>query len=308
MKVAIMGGGAMGGLWADHLQRAGNDVVIVDVAQAVVNAVLSDGLAVTAEEGVRRSQPGATTNIADAGGVDVAYVFTKAHHTRAAAETLLALPNSAATIVSLQNGWGNGDVIASVIGPERLVFGVTYQSARVDAPGAIAHTSSGPTVIGPFVSGAGMDRAEEIAALQSHAGLPTTATDGVKTEIWKKVVLNTATLPTSALTGLFAGELGRPGPMLDLAEAIARESVGILRAAGYDIDPEERVEFINGLLGRAGRGKASMLQDVEARRKTEVEVVNGAIVREADRLGADAPLNRAMVALIGGLERSWSQS
>ena len=120
-------------------------------------------------------------------------------------------------------------------------------------------------------------------------------------------MLNTATLPTSALTGLYAGELGQPGAMLELADAIATESVLILRAAGYDIDADERVAFVNALLGRAGKGKPSMLQDVEVRRKTEVEVINGAIVRQAESLGLDAPLNRAMVALIGGLERSWAR-
>ncbi|MEO8463246.1 MAG: 2-dehydropantoate 2-reductase [Chloroflexota bacterium] len=308
MRIAIIGGGAMGGLWADRLGSTGAEIAIVDVARSVVDALAAEGLTVVTSDVSSQTNPRATSNPSDVGPVDLVYFFTKAHHTRSAAGTAGPLIDGDTTIVSLQNGWGNADTIAEVLGPDRLVFGVTYQSARVDGPGRVACTSEGPTVLGPYADSSDLGRAALVATLQQDAGLPSTATSSVRTEVWKKVVLNTATLPTSALTGLYAGELGQPGAMLDLADAIAEESVRILRAAGYEIDAAERVAFINGLLGRAGNGKASMLQDVEVRRKTEVEVVNGAIVRQAELLGLDAPLNRAMVALIGGLERTWTRT
>ncbi|MFN8519690.1 MAG: 2-dehydropantoate 2-reductase [Chloroflexota bacterium] len=308
MRIAVIGGGAMGGLWADRLATIGAEVTIVDVSQPVVDRIRTQGLSVTTPGGPSLSHPTATTDPAGTGPVDLAYFFTKAHHTRAAAEAARPLVGPQTTIVSLQNGWGNGDTIADVLGSEQLVFGVTYQSARADGPGQVVQTSTGPTVLGPYAETRDLRMAEAVATLQGQAGLPTTATAGVRTEVWKKVVLNTATLPTSALTGLYAGVLGQPGPMLDLALSIARESVAVLRAAGYDIDPTERVEAITALLGRAGKGKASMLQDAEARRKTEIEVINGAIVAQAARVGVEAPLNRAMVALIGGLERAWDQA
>jgi 2-dehydropantoate 2-reductase len=307
MRVAIVGAGAMGGLWASKLEQFGADVSVVDVSSAVVDAINTNGLSVTASDGEIRTHPKASTSPDDVGIMDIVYVFTKAHHTGSAAAIAARLSGPETTVVSLQNGWGNSDVIAPVVGPDRLVFGVTYHSARVDGPGIVAHTSPGPTVLGGYEDSS-MARAEAVARLQSDSGLDTTAMVGVRTEIWKKVILNTATLPTAALTGLFAGEIGEGGEMLALVDAIAVESVGVVRGAGYDVDGDERVAFINELLGRAGRGKASMLQDVEGRRKTEVEVVNGAIVREAARLGLDAPLNKAMVALIGGLERSWGHA
>jgi 2-dehydropantoate 2-reductase len=132
-------------------------------------------------------------------------------------------------------------------------------------------------------------------------------TPHIKTEIWKKLILNAATLPTAALTGLRAGELAQPGSMLDLVDALAAEAVQVARAQGYAIDPTERIERIHTVLAGAGAGKASMLQDAEARRKTEIEVVNGAVVRAAEKMGLDVPLNRAMVALIAGLERGWQR-
>lgn len=307
MKVAIMGGGAMGGLWAASLGATGAEVTIIDVAPPVVEAIKRDGLTVVAPNGTIESRPAITSDPDEVGPVEVVYFFTKAHHTRAAAAMASPLVGEATTLVSLQNGWGNSDTIAEVLGGDRLVSGVTYQSARVESPARIQHTSVGPTTVGPFAKGGSLDLAEMVATLQERAGIQTATTPDVHTEIWRKVVLNSATLPTSALTGLSTGEMGMPGGVLDLADAIAIESVGILRAAGYDLDASERVGFINALLGRGGSGKSSMLQDVEARRKTEIEVVNGAIVRQAEALGRDAPLNRAMVALVGGLERMWAR-
>jgi 2-dehydropantoate 2-reductase len=307
MRIAVVGGGAMGGLWADRLAAIGAEVTIVDVSPPVVERIRAQGLLVTSQDGPSLSHPMVTTDPSETGPVDLVYFFTKAHHTRGAAEAARPLVGPQTTIVSLQNGWGNSDTIADVLGRERLVFGVTYQSARVDGPGQVVQTSAGPTVVGPYPDDQDPGMADRVATLQGAAGLATTVTAGVRTEVWKKVVLNTATLPTSALTGLYAGVLGQPGPMLDLALSIARESVAVLRAAGYDIDPTERVDAISGLLARAGKGKASMLQDAEARRKTEIEVINGAIVAQAAKVGVEAPLNQAMVALIGGLEQAWSQ-
>jgi 2-dehydropantoate 2-reductase len=140
------------------------------------------------------------------------------------------------------------------------------------------------------------------------AGIETTVSDRIKTEVWKKLILNCATLPTSGLTRLRAGELGEPGPVLDLLDTITAEAVRVANALGHDIDLEERIETIHALLARGGAGKASMLQDVEAKRKTEIEVINGAVVREAETLGIDVSINRAMVALINGLERSWRRA
>jgi len=166
----------------------------------------------------------------------------------------------------------------------------------------------GPTFLGPYLDGAPLERAEAVARLLSGAGIEATVTSRVKTEVWKKLILNAATLPTAALTGLCAGDLGQPGPMRDLVDALAAEAVAVAQAQGYDIDLDERLARIHAVLTGAGRGKPSMLQDAEARRKTEIEVINAAIVRTAQASGLAVPLNQAMVALIGGLERGWSAS
>jgi 2-dehydropantoate 2-reductase len=237
----------------------------------------------------------------------VVFFFVKAHHTASAAQLARPLVGSSTTVVSLQNGWGNADVLADTYSPDQIVMGVTYHSATVIAPGRVAHTGKGATYLGPYVDGSPLDRAAAVGQLLGGAGIEATVTPQVKTEVWKKLILNAATLPTAALTRLSAGDLGQPGPMLDLVDALAAEAVQVARAQGYAIDLAERTERIHAVLTGAGAGKASMLQDVEARRKTEIEVINGAVVRAAEKVGMDIPLNRAMVALIGGLERGWQR-
>lgn len=313
MKVAIAGGGAIGGVWAARLAQQGADVAILDVSRAVVDAISRDGLIVERAAGAGSGRDvvrvRATADPEAIGPVDAVWFFVKAQHTASAARLARPLAGPETVVVSQQNGWGNADVLAQTYAPERLVMGVTYHSATVVAPGHVRHTGQGPAYVGPYLDGGDLTPATQVAGLLTAAGLETAATSQVKTEIWKKLILNCATLPTSALTRLTAGAAGEPGPLLDLLDAIAAEAVLVAGTLGYDIALDERLERIHAILRNGGAGKASMLQDVEGGRKTEIEVVNGAVVRAAEEagLGERVPLNRAMVALVGGLERSYLQ-
>ena len=307
MKVAVVGAGAMGSVWAASLAAAGNEVSVVDVSEEIVEAINSGGLTVEVKDGTTTARMPATTNPDEVGPVQAVFFFVKANHTASAAKLSAPLVEPSTTIVSLQNGWGNADVLAETYDPEQIVVGVTYSSATVSAPARVAQTGAGPTYVGPFADDSGMDRAESISDLMSGAGFESQAIPKVKTEVWKKLILNAATLPTAALTNLRAGELEAQGPMLELVDAITEEAVQVARAQGYEIEVGERVEQIHQTLEGAGMGKPSMLQDAETRRKTEIEVINGAVVRAAEESETEAPLNQAMVALVGGLERSWQR-
>lgn len=308
MKITIVGAGAMGGVWASRLSATGNDVALLDVSQETIDAINTNGLVVDQKDGTTTTaRVRATADPNEIGPSEVVLFFTKAQHTLSAAELARPLVDDATTVVSLQNGWGNSDILAGVYPPDQIAMGVTYHSATVRAPGHVFHSGINQTFLGPYLDDGDLDRAQAFGDAMNAAGIETMVTPAVKIEIWKKLILNCATLPTAGLSRLNAGELGQPGPLLDLLDAITWEAVSVARARGLDISYEERVEAIHGLLPRAGAGKPSMLQDVEAQRKTEIEVVNGAIVREGDNLGVDVMLNRAMVALINGLERSWQR-
>ncbi|RAP77629.1 ketopantoate reductase family protein [Paenibacillus montanisoli] len=306
MKIAVVGAGAMGGMLAAKFAAAGNEVTLIDVSEPLIRQVNEHGLIIdTKGQGCAAHMLRVTACPGDLGIQDAVFFFIKAHHTASAAENARPMIGQNTVIVSLQNGWGNADVLSNAFPEGDIVVGVTYHSATVLELGKVGHTGFGATFVGPYSEGAGMASAERIGTLLNEAGIETEATPNVKTEIWKKLILNAATLPTSALTGLCAGIQGEEGPLLELVDDLAAEAVAVAQALGYDIDREERIERIHTVLRNAGKGKSSMLQDAEAKRKTEVEVVNGAIVRAAAQTGVPVPLNMAMAALVAGLERSW---
>lgn len=304
MRLAIVGAGAMGGSLAAHAARAGHDVTIVDVSPAVLKQVSSAGLSVQAPEGEFTAHVSATDDPRTVGAVDVVVVFVKAEHTEVAAKGLSPLIAGETTVVTLQNGWGNADRIAAHVPSEHLVVGVTYNSCTSTGPGSVVHSGRGATVLGAY-RGADQRFAERAAELLSGSGWQAEVSGNVRTEIWKKLVLNAATLPTAALSRLNAGALGEPGELRDLVDGLAAETVMVAQAQDLEIDLAERMQAIHATLDRAGSGKASMLQDVLAGRKTEVETVNGAVVAAGTEHSLAVPLNKAMVALVHGLERSY---
>jgi 2-dehydropantoate 2-reductase len=301
VKVAIVGAGAMGSIFGARLHEAGHDAVLVDVARPLVDKIAADGVAVVRGEEETVSGVPATTDPAEAGIADVVVFFVKCYHTASAAETARPLVGPDTVVASLQNGWGNGDVLARVYDPARVVVGVTYNSGTVLGLGRVAHPGVGPTLMGPY-EGESLEGAERLASAIADTGLEATVVPSVRREIWKKLILNAATLPTAALTGMNAGALTAHERMHELVTETAREAVAVARALGYDIDEAERVEAIHALLGRAGPTKASMLQDFEAGRQTEVDVINGAVVKAGGEVGVEVPLNRAFLALVKGWE------
>jgi 2-dehydropantoate 2-reductase len=301
MKIAVVGAGAMGSIFGSRFAQAGHDTVLVDVAEALVEKLNADGVTIVRGDEETTTPARATTDPSTVGPVDAVVFFTKCYHTAPAAELARPLVDPETVVASLQNGWGNGDVLAEAFPAEQIVVGVTYNSGTVLELGKVAHPGVGPTLMGPFASET-TDGAERLAEAVASTGLEATVVHPVRPEIWKKLILNAATLPTAALTGLAAGRLTAHPDMHEVVSDTAREATAVANALGYDIDPEERVSYIHGLLERAGPSKASMLQDFEAGRRTEIDVINGAVVKAADETGVAVPLNRQFVALVTGWE------
>ena len=300
MRIAIVGAGAMGSIFGAGLAKAGEDVLLVDVSTSLVEKINADGVSVETKDGTTTTKLPATTSPPEE-PFDSVLFFVKCYHTQAAADLAAPLVGDETTVATLQNGWGNGDVLAAKFGGERTVVGVTYNSGTVRGIGAVAHTNVGPTFIGPYAAGASTDLAQPIGESLAGAGFEVNVTGEATTEVWRKLVLNCATLPTSALTRLTAGRVGGSN-VLEVAHTLAREATSVARALGHDIDPEERVSTITTNLRAVGSGKASMLQDVEAGRKTEIGVISGAVVAEAADHDIDVPLTKAILFLVQGLE------
>ena len=305
MKIAIIGAGAMGSAIGAQLKTSGNEVTLIDVAHGTIDAINSQGLIVQDGAGRRQTIPiRATDQPAEVGVVDLVLVFVKCYHTESAVRNAGPLIGPGTRVLSLQNGWGNGPRIAAIVGEEKLLLGVCYHSATVLGPGHVLHAGKGMTFVGEL-NGAMTDRLQSVVATFQKAGIDVTATAQVRKEIWSKLALNVATLPTSATLRITAERLLDTAEMQQLMQELLREVVTVAQAQNIPLDFNERWEAITALLNKlAPNTKGSMLQDVENRRRTEIDVINGAIVEAGRRLGIPTPYNDTMVWMVKALEKS----
>lgn len=301
MRIAVVGAGAMGSIFGARFVQGGHETVLVDVAEPLVAALNANGVTVVRGDDETTTMVPATTDPSSFGTADLVVFFTKCYHTASAATGARPLVGPDTVVASLQNGWGNGDVLAGVFPPEQIVVGVTYHSGTVLELGRVAHPGIGATTVGSFTDGESTGP-ERLATALRDGDLEAHIASPIRPEIWKKLILNAATLPPAALSGMHAGAMTANPDVHELITATARESVTVAHALGYDIDADERVDAIHTLLGRAGLARASMLQDFEAGRRTEIDVINGAVVRAADEHGVPVPINRCFFQLVTGWE------
>lgn len=309
MKIAIIGAGAMGSAFGAVLCRAGLDVTLIDVSMPTIDALNKNGLKVENKAGALDTiKINATLNASDVGVADLVILFVKCYHTESAVKNASPLIGKKTTVLSLQNGWGNAPRIGEIIGAEKVIVGVTYHSATVVGPGHIRHSGTGPTNIGEM-DGRSSTRIAQIAEVFSKAGLETKASTTVIKEIWSKLALNVCTLPTSALLRFCADELVKHEGTMNLMRTLLAETVEVAKAQSIDVDFNERWESITGLLNRISPGaKSSMLQDVEAGRRTEIDVINQAIVTAGRKFKIPTPANETMVNMVRALEETFKKS
>jgi 2-dehydropantoate 2-reductase len=309
MRIAILGGGgAMGGIFGGYLARAGNDVILIDVSKAAVQAINDNGLVIEEKDG---SQPvirvPATDDPAKVGPVDLVVNFVKCYHTEAAVRAAAPMIGDGTAVLSLQNGWGNAPRIAGIVGEDRVLVGLTYHGGTLLAPGRVKHPGTGMTYIGEL-GGGSTDRLGRVVETFRKADIETTRSDRILDEVWKKLALNACTLPVAGLLHFMSHELVAFDGTKSLMAAILKEVVAVAHAQGIALDYDERWAAITGLLEKAVGGKASMLQDVEAGRQTEIEVINGAILEAGRRAGVPTPVNETMVWMIQAKQAHYLQA
>ena len=304
MKVCIVGCGAVGSLFAANLANLDDvEVWAYDLSREHVDAINANGLRLSGA-GEVVGQVRATMDAAELPPCDFGIVATKAMHTEPAiAATAPAFADGA--VASVQNGIGNEEVLAGHV--ERVIRGTTFPAGRILEPGHVQWDVKGDTTFGPFEpSPAPFEQVELLAEACTRAGLPATAVADARGPQWRKVIFNAATNPVGALTGLTHGRVCEDPALRRLVSGLVDEGKAVAAAQGItlDADPEE-------LIDHAARPevaydhKASMLQDVEARRPTEIDYLNGGIARFGREHGVPTPLNEAILALVKGVERSW---
>ena len=307
MRVCIAGCGAVGSIFAANLAQLDDlEVWAYDLAREHVDAINAQGLRLSGAGEVVGSVR-ATTDAGELPGRDFGIVATKAMHTEPAiAATAHAFTEGA--VCSVQNGIGNEETLAAHV--SRVIRGTTFPAGRIVGPGHVQWDVKGDTTIGPFEpSPAPFEEVERLAEACTRAGLPTEAVADARGPQWRKLIFNAATNPIGALTGLTHGRVVEDAGLRRLVSGLVDEGKAVAGVQGIelDADPEELIDHA-ARPDVAYDHKASMLQDVEARRPTEIDYLNGGVARFGREQGIPTPLNDAVTALIKGLEASWAQT
>jgi 2-dehydropantoate 2-reductase len=302
MKIAIVGAGAMGSLFGALLTEAQNEVWLHDVWAEHVHAINENGLIIEYMGKTRRVHVKATTNPKDIGQVELVILFVKSTQTRSASGPAAALAAQDGSVMTLQNGMGNADIISELIEPARILAGTTSHGATMLGPGNIRHAGRGATTIGSWSrSKQGFLRARYFSEFFTRAGIQTDAVEDVHKVVWNKLLINVGINAITALTGITNGQILDLEATREISRNAVEEAVSVARVLGIDVDPDA-VDQVFKVAKGTDVNRSSMGQDVDNRRQTEIGAINGYIVQEADKLGLEVAVNRTLTALVETLQ------
>ena len=304
MKIAIVGAGAMGCLYGAKLSAVPtNEVYLIDVWQEHIDAINKNGLTMEENgEDVSYRAVRGVTDAGEAGVCDLAIVFVKSTLTSAAVKANRAVFGPDTVALTLQNGLGNIDLIRAEIGDGNVIAGTTPHGATMLGPGKMRHAGSGKTVIGEL-NGKQTERIETIAGTLREADLETDISDNVLGLVWDKLLVNVGINALTGITKLPNGELLKYREIEELLEAAVSEAYGVACAKGITLSYDDPVGHTKAVCAATAANKSSMLQDILNHKQTEIDMINGAIVREGALAGIPTPVNSVLTNLIKFMQK-----
>ena len=307
LKIAILGAGALGCAMGAALIESGNEVWLVNRSKTHVEAMQRNGLVVDDVNGSRQIRVNATTDAVDAGTVDLVIVLVKSFHTDQAMRGALELIGPETLVLSLQNGLGHEDILSDIVGRDRVLAGKTYVGGVMRNPGHISAGVAGKATHIGELDGKISARITAIADTFNHAGLDTMVSDNIVGTMWEKLLVNVATGALTGATRLTYGQLYDEPVLKTTALAAVAEAIAVAQSAGVRLlttHPEHPWHLAGE--GLSPNFKTSMLQSLEKGSITEIDFINGTVVRLGNRYGVPTPVNTTLVACIKGIERAMS--
>jgi len=304
MKITIIGSGAMGCLFGGLLTEAGQEVQLLDPWPEHVRALNEKGLSISCDGEERIIRVRAVTDPAKIKETDLAIIFVKHAQTEEAAKIAARLLGDTGYILTLQNGMGNAEIIAETAGHKRVVCGTTAQGAMRLGSGRIQHSGTGKTIIGMW------DRKRQpiidaVAEIFSAADILTEGVDEIKPVIWNKLFANVGINAITALTNIRNGRLLDLEQTRHLVKAAVTEAIEVARTLQVEV-ADNALDNVFAIAEATASNRSSMGQDVDAHRPTEIDAINGYIVRRAAELGMEVPVNQTLTALIKTLQAHYS--
>ncbi len=310
MNICVLGAGSLGCAIGGTLAAAGHDVCLVNRHAALVDAVNRDGLALLATHdaaSARHVRCRAATRCAGLPAADLLIVLVKTFDTAQAIAGADSALGPHTLVLSLQNGLGAEDILAQAVGRQRLLVGRTFVGGELVGPGRVVATTAGkPTVIGALDPALGppAPRVQALAEAFAAAGLATTVSANIVGALWDKLLVNVATGALAGITRLPYGLLYQMDALRQTARAAVGEAIAVAQAAGVTLACTDADQpWLRAGSALPFDFKPSLLQSLEKGSVTEIDHINGAVVREGERLGVATPVNATLVACIKGIER-----
>ncbi|MGZ3613411.1 MAG: ketopantoate reductase family protein, partial [Thermodesulfobacteriota bacterium] len=305
MKIAIIGPGAMGSLFGSLLTRAGKEVWLVGNREEQIDRICSVGLTLE-EKGKTQIVPmNATPDVTSVGKADLVIFFVKTYDIEEAVSDALVLEKEDTIFLTLQNGLGNEEAICDQVNPGKVMLGITGHGATLLEPSHIRHAGWGKTFIGERDHRI-TDRALRIAQMFCEAGIDTEVSSNIHDQVWGKLIVNVGINALTALTGFKNGQLLDYPETARLMQNLVSEAAKVARGKGAQVEGDP-VEKVKKAAEATRENRSSMGQDFDHRRKTEIDAINGAVVREAQILGIPVPFNQAITDLVKAIEKSFER-
>lgn len=305
MKIAVIGCGAMGSVYAARLAAARYDVLVIDTYRPGIEQIARHGLHVTGP-GFDQTVPLRAEIAAPAEAMDLIVLAVKAADVATGARQALSMLGERTSVLTIQNGLGSADTVAGIVGEGRLAVGIAsgFGASQV-APGHVHHNAMRAMRFGAYAS-LPHETVEVIAAVWAHAGFDAAAVTDIAAMQWEKLICNVAYSAPCALTHLTVGQVMDDPDMGTVSRAAATEAWTVAQASGIAVAVDDPVAHVRTFGAAMPDAKPSALLDHEAHRVSEIDVINGAIPRQGARVGVEAPVNATLTALVKSIERQWA--
>lgn len=303
LSIAIIGAGAMGSVYGACLSQV-SEVLLIDIWKEHVNEINENGLKVEWIDGREKLfKLEAFTSPEDCGKkVDLVIVFVKSYVTEKAVSSSSPLLKEDTLFLTLQNGLGNAEKIASLFGKDRVLCGTTTFGATMLGPGRVRLAGIGETSFGPFGT-VERERLKRIYSLFEEAGLNPHLVDDPMRNVWRKLLINVGINPITAIAGVPNGFIVEDENLRKLSGLLVEEACLVAESEGYGFNANEVKNLVLDVARKTGKNRSSMLQDISAGRRTEIDAINGEIVARGRKKGLSVSGNEAITLLIKFLEK-----
>lgn len=308
MKIAIVGPGAMGCLLAGSLKaRTKEDIWLYDYSKERAERIKDGGIKIDGSGGSHQVKVNISTDVKEIGICDFVFICVKSYSTEDACKDIKGLVGENTSIVTLQNGIGNIQILNDYFGPEKIIAGVTNHGATLLSMGAVRHAGKGDTIIGKSdgrLSGA----LKEISATLNKAGFDTKISKDIDSVIWGKLIINVGINALTAVTRLHNGRLVEHDEVRSLMRAMVQEATKVVKRKRIKLAYDDPIQKAESVAKATAANVSSMLQDVLNKKRTEIDFINGAIVRQGKALGIATPVNEVLTNLVKTIEASYDKA